>query len=253
VRALMIFIEAFLIHKNMESEKWKDVLGYKGLYQVSDLGNIKSLSRTVLKNGKYPFVYKGRMLIKVIDNNGYYIVSLYKNGKQKTSKIHQLVTESFLNHITCGYALVVNHINFIKTDNRVDNLEIVTQRQNSNLKHIKSSSKYVGVSWDKKLQKWSSYITIKKNRLALGHFTTELEAYQYYENALIAIKDGLEVKSNCKKVKKTSKYKGVGFHKASGKYRSRIIIKGKHKHIGYFISEIDAHIAYEAYKKNINL
>ena len=59
--------------------------------------------------------------------------------------------------------LVVNHINNNKLDNRLENIEIVTSRENSNLKHIKSSSKYVGVSWCKKRNgKWHSSITFKK-------------------------------------------------------------------------------------------
>lgn len=131
-------------------EKWKDIVNYEGIYEVSNLGNIKSLSRTILRNGKYPYLSKERILNKAIDANGYNVVSLYKNGKQKTCKVHQLVAQSFLNHFSLGYEVVVNHINFIKTDNKVENLEIVTARENSNLKHIKSSSKYVGVSWDKK-------------------------------------------------------------------------------------------------------
>lgn len=231
-------------------EQWKDIPDYEGLYQASNLGNIKSLSRTVFKNGKYPFIQKGRILRKATDANGYNIVSLYKNGKQKTSKVHQLIAISFLNHVPCGLVLVVNHINFIKTDNRVKNIEIVTARENSNLKHIKSSSEYVGVSWNKKTRKWTSYITIKKNRIVLGHFVSELEASQCYENALIALNNRLDIKSNCTKIKKSSKYKGVGFHKASGKYRSRIVIEGKSKCLGYFTNEIDAKIAYESYKNN---
>jgi len=231
-------------------EEWKNIIDYEGIYEASNLGNIKSLSRAVLRNGKFPFISKERILKKSIDGGGYNVVSLYKNGKQNTSKVHQLVAESFLNHFSSGHDIVINHINFIKTDNRVENLEIVTARENSNLKHKESSSKYVGVSLDKKSKKWISYITIKKSRIVLGYFTSELEASQKYENALNSLNNGLEIKSNCKKVDKTSKYIGVGFHKASGKYRSRIVIEGKSKTIGYFTNEIDAYKAYQDYSKN---
>ena len=166
-------------------EIWKDIPNYEGYYQVSNLGNVKSLAR--FNNlGK-------RVKEKILKNfvnttNGYLDVNLSKIGLVKTKRIHQLVAEAFLNHSQKGHKLVVNHKNFNRQDNRVENLEIVTQRENANKAHIKSSSKYVGVSWHKGRKKWMSRIVINGKRKHLGYFFEEIEASNAYLNALLAIR-----------------------------------------------------------------
>ena len=153
-------------------EIYKDVIGYEGIYQVSNFGNVKSC-----KNG---FIMKC-----YLEKIGYYSIRLYNNNIGKTRKVHQLVAESFLNHKRCGYKLVVNHIDLNKINNKVDNLEIVTARENSNRKHIESSSKYVGVQWNTEKRKWKSTIRINGNRNHLGYFNNELEASEAYQEALL--------------------------------------------------------------------
>ena len=168
----------------VQKEIYKDVLNYEGVYQVSNLGNVKSLERKV-KHCMGGFRLVKKMVLKqAIGSGGYFLVSLFKEGKQKTVRVHQLVAEAFLNHVSDGYNLVINHINFIKTDNCVENLEITTQRQNTNQKHIKSSSKYVGVHLQKASKKWISHIAINGKQKYLGIFKDELEAHQAYESAL---------------------------------------------------------------------
>lgn len=103
-------------------EVWKDILGYEGLYQVSNWGRVKSLN--------YNRTGNERILKPGLGNRGYYFVNLCKNGKQKSVHIHRLVAEAFLCKIPKG--LVVNHLNQNKQDNRLENLEIVTQKENLN-------------------------------------------------------------------------------------------------------------------------
>jgi len=171
------------------NEEWKDVVGYKGLYKVSNLGRVKSLDRRGYIKAIASFgIRKERILKPCINARGYLHVSLCENGGQKTRRIHQLVAESFLNHTRFGRGLVINHIDFNKFNNNVSNLEIITIRENSNLKHIKSSSKYVGVSKRKSCKKWVSRITIGKKTKHLGYFKNELEASKAYQKELKQIK-----------------------------------------------------------------
>jgi len=169
-------------------EIFKSIPHYSN-YQVSNIGRVKSLSRwsNCGHNGQ---MKKEIILTLFKDSSGYYMVKLYKNGKSKTKKVHQLVTEAFLNHKPNGNTMVVNHKNFIRTDNRLDNLEIVSMRENGSKKQIKSSSKYVGVSWNKYRSKWTSQIHIDGTNKYLGLFEDELDAHHTYQKALSKINSG---------------------------------------------------------------
>jgi len=134
---------------NIINEIWKQIKDYPN-YEISNFGRVKSKCRFITRKGHGVFLKQEIILKPVCDKSGYVVVSLMGSfGLSKTRKVHQLVSESFLGHTPNGNILVVNHKNFIKTDNRVENLEIVTNRENSNLKHIPHSSIYTGVSWDK--------------------------------------------------------------------------------------------------------
>lgn len=163
-------------------EIWKDVIGYEGIYQVSNLGNVKSLEREVKNSEKGFRIVKERILKQHLNPNGYLFSMLSNKRTHKTKFIHKLVAESFLDHIPCGLTLVVNHKNFIRTDNKVDNLEIITSRQNASLKNIKSTSIYTGVSFKK--GKWESQIGIKGKTIYLGRFDNEIDAANAYIKAL---------------------------------------------------------------------
>lgn len=111
------------------TEIWADVNGYEGLYMVSNFGNVMSLRRTV-RQGKYG---KSReveeRILKPHDNgNGYLLVFLTQGCKKKNFYIHRLVAEHFVPNTTDGE--YVNHKDFNKYNNRADNLEWCTQREN---------------------------------------------------------------------------------------------------------------------------
>ena len=110
-------------------EIWKDIKGYEGLYQVSNLGRVKSLGRWVYKEyrGKR---WQGEKILKQIKNKfGYLRVYLYKNRKAKCYAIHRLVAQVFIPN---PYNLPqVNHKDEDKSNNRVDNLEWCTSFYNN--------------------------------------------------------------------------------------------------------------------------
>ena len=160
-------------------EIYKTIPGFKN-YQVSTLGNIKSLERMIYTDKGFRKL-KERVL-SYSKNSDYNYVRLRKNNKYYSYRVHQLVAMAFLNHKPNGYEKVINHINFDKKDNNLENLEIVTQRQNSNKKHIKSTSKYTGVSFNNGM--WRSQIRYKGKVRYLGLFNNEYDAHLAYQYML---------------------------------------------------------------------
>jgi hypothetical protein len=112
---------------NEEIEIWKDVIGYKNCYQVSNLGRVKSLDRYVNTfNGLR--LTKGIILKQGFDKDGYCKVNLKNNSIGKSSRVHRLVCESFLKN--SENKPHVNHINGIKNDNTLFNLEWCSLSEN---------------------------------------------------------------------------------------------------------------------------
>ena len=110
------------------AEIWKDIAGYEGLYQVSNLGRVKSLPRERKTYGKRTYKTKEKLMNFPLSEAGYQRVTLSKNGKQRGYFVHRLVAIAFLENENC-YP-VVNHINGNKLDNRTENLEFCTQSHN---------------------------------------------------------------------------------------------------------------------------
>jgi len=163
----------------MEDEIWKDIEGFEN-YQVSNLGRVKSLDRDFI-NGK-PLIRKGKILKPSFNGYGYLRVSIYKNNTVSTRKVHRLVADAFI--CNPNNLPQVNHINSIKVDNNVKNLERVSNRENTSHWHKKrkTTSIYTGVC--KRSYGWQSTIYVGEKRVSLGSFKTELEAHHTYLKAL---------------------------------------------------------------------
>lgn len=110
-------------------EVWKSVVGYDNFYQVSNLGRVKSLSR-VSQNKYGNYCIKEKLLILCNDGYGYARVCLTNESKiKKNYKVHRLVALAFIPNLTNKKE--VNHVNGIKDDNRVENLEWCTAKENT--------------------------------------------------------------------------------------------------------------------------
>ena len=141
-------------------EIWKDVKGYEGLYQVSNLGRVRSLDRTVnsgIKNNSN-VLFKGRILKQYQKRNGYLQVTFTVNSKRKYVGVHRLVAETFIPNP--DNKSQVNHIDENKTNNNVYNLEWCTPKENCNF-GTRNSKIYNITSFRKGHIPWSKGKKIK--------------------------------------------------------------------------------------------
>lgn len=114
-------------------EIWKDIIGYEGLYQVSNLGRVKSVERIIKYNGTgkggSTRLYPSVILRQCLNTVGYYQVSLSINNNRKRFMVHRLVAQAFCNAVIDKY--YVNHIDGNYLNNVVDNLEWVSSIENA--------------------------------------------------------------------------------------------------------------------------
>ena len=109
----------------MDNKIWKDIKGFEGLYAVSNWGRVKSLGNGCSNNCKERILSPGKT------ERGYLKVNLWKEGKIKRYSVHRLVLSTF-SPVENSHELQVNHINELKDDNRLENLEWVTCKDNQN-------------------------------------------------------------------------------------------------------------------------
>tara|TARA_R110000803_G_scaffold171512_2_gene234424 strand:- start:18 stop:524 length:507 start_codon:yes stop_codon:yes gene_type:complete len=164
-------------------EIWKDVKNYEGRYQISNFGNVKSLERIVKHSRGGDKVVREKILQPGTDGGGYPQVTLHNSGRV-TIKVHRLVAESFLGHEPNGtHEIVVDHIDNNPLNNNINNLQLISQRENLS-KDKKGTSKHTGVHWYKRDKKWVSSIRINGKLKHLGRFNCETKAHLAYQNKL---------------------------------------------------------------------
>jgi len=109
-------------------EEWRDITGYEGYYQVSSKGNVRSLDRTVVNSTGVESNVKGRNIKYSLVGAGYCQIKLFKNGKRDNKYVHQLVASAFISNPK-NYS-EINHIDYNKENNCVENLEWCTHMEN---------------------------------------------------------------------------------------------------------------------------
>lgn len=164
---------------NIDKEEWRDIKGYEGHYQISNLGRVKSL---YFKNrqGK---IFREKILKQNFDNMGYLFVGLSNNGTLKTTKIHRLVAETFIDNPN-NYK-TINHINGVKTDNRVENLEWCTQKYNVQQAYKNGLGKGKK-EWDSPLSKKVNQYTLDGEFIKTWACTKQIERELGFKNSNIS-------------------------------------------------------------------
>lgn len=186
------------------NEIWKDIKGYEGYYQVSNLGNVKSLNRkvNVYENDcikKRPLQEK--LIAKTKDKKGYIRVSLSKGYNHKCPLLHRLVAETFIPNPNDKPQ--VNHIDGNKSNNCVDNLEWVTNKENT-----QHAVKNGLISHDKLVM--SSLIASNKNKKPIIQYKNGIEIARYESVKEAGLKNGIfacSISANAKgKLKRAGGY-----------------------------------------------
>lgn len=153
-------------------EIWKDIEGYEGLYQVSNLGRVKTLKKEWLAHHTAILTHEEKIIKPYPSHNGYLRVALSKDNKYHKFPVHRLVANAFIGKQPTPQH-TINHKDFDRQNNRVDNLEWLTQKENAlysrensrkaSLNRLKPKSKEHYITHRKlaTCERWSIYIRHK--------------------------------------------------------------------------------------------
>jgi len=160
----------------MMKEEWKEIPNYDGRYQASNIGRLRALN--------FKRTGKEGILTPTKSHKGYLRVLLTKNGKVKSYPVHRLILAAFIGESK----LLVDHINGVPDDNRIENLRYCTNRQNMSFNNVKwptvKSSQFTGVYYEKCRNKFRANIKINNKSVHLGRFDKEEDAAHRYQTAI---------------------------------------------------------------------
>lgn len=137
----------------------KEVKGYEGFYSCTDKGEIYGLPINIIRKNGRKYISNKRKINPSINSTGYYVVSLRKNGVQKTEKVHRLIAKTFLNNILNKSD--VNHKDGNKLNNNIDNLEWCTKSENHIHKYKVLGFKYNHTDESKEKMRIARYKYLK--------------------------------------------------------------------------------------------
>jgi len=160
----------------MNKEIFKEVPNSLGLYDVGSLGTVRN--------------NKSNQVLKQTLNGRYLSVGVKIGNDWKRIRTHQLMAMAFLNHIPCGHKLVIDHIDNNPLNNNIDNLQIITTRENTVKNNKLGSSNYAGVGYFKKTNKWRARTKFNGKQITIGYFSTELEASKAYKDKIKELSNG---------------------------------------------------------------
>ena len=167
-------------------EIWKDIKGYEGYYQVSNLGRIKSLGRYIFiirNRGRqtYNQIVKEKILKTYKSSNGYLLVFLKKNNKTKSLFVHRAVATAFIPNIENKPQ--VNHKDGNKQNNCLDNLEWATHSENMQhawKHHLIKNIENMLIGGEKGREKRYRPILLLKNNIIVKEFKNKISACRFF-------------------------------------------------------------------------
>lgn len=163
-------------------EEWRDIKGYEGYYQVSNMGRVCALPRQVYdKNGRIKRL-RFRILATKLSSGAYPRAGLSKDNIVNICMVHTLVANAFL-PAPSSSSYVIDHINRRRDDNRAENLRWVSVSENyANSEYARlQSSRFRGVTLDKKCERWVAQIGFNRSIHRLGRFKSEIDAARAYD------------------------------------------------------------------------
>ena len=173
----------FVLLGCVSMEIWKAIPGFDH-YEVSDQGRIRTVPFTVVRSNGRPYTHPGKIITQTIERDGYYRVSLYVQKHAYVKKVHRLVYESFRN--VPGEGMVVDHINNNCRDNRLENLQVISNAENlakDSWRHRKQKDLPLGVSRSKDRRSYIALFRAHNQSFYLGSFATAEEAATVYQEA----------------------------------------------------------------------
>lgn len=160
----------------IEQETWAAVRGYEFLYEVSSLGRVKSLGRSIVRSDGRKRTIRPRILSASHDARGYASVGLTNmSGEITTIRVHRVVADAFLGIPT---GMVVDHINGNRSDNRLCNLRVCSSMRNLTFRNTEKTfkSKHPNVYWDPSRKRFRSVYQYNKTSVRVGDYKTIDEA-----------------------------------------------------------------------------
>ena len=146
-------------------EEWRNVIGYEGLYLASNLGNIKSIKKNLILSSNK------------LDKDGYVVVKLSKNGIKTLYFEHRIVCIAFWDNTE--NKKTVNHKDFDKRNNSINNLEWATDKEQALHRHSKGGNTYNPnkcIYFSLRVNKWIAYATIDNKSKHIGHYIFRSDA-----------------------------------------------------------------------------
>lgn len=166
-----------------EVEEWRDIQGWEGFYRISSLGRVMSVEREI-PTTRGPKTISQRIMVAEPNTRGYLKVNLHRDGRQKTFEIHRMTAKAFLEN---PQGLPdVDHINRVRSDNRLSNLRWASERVNiiNRTPSPNTTTGLVGVRFKSGANRWSARIKLFGEEKYLGTFDTVEKALSARERAV---------------------------------------------------------------------